>query len=78
MALKMMFVMFRSSSIDSELLQICDWLSVNRLSLNVEKTRYMIFHNYQRVIANEDFPDLNINDKNIVMGRMFQFFRLNH
>ena len=44
--------------INSELLKISDWLTVNKLSLNVDKTKYMIFHNYQRVIANEDIPDL--------------------
>ena len=52
-----------SSQINSELLKISDWLTVNKLSLNVDKTKYMIFHNYQRVIANEDIPDLQINDK---------------
>ena len=53
-----------SSQINSELLKISDWWTVNKLSLNVEKT-FMVFHNYQRVIANEDFPDLMINDKKI-------------
>ena len=38
---------------------------MNKLSLNVEKTKFMIFHNYQRVIANEDIPDLKINDEYI-------------
>ena len=54
-----------SSQINSELLKISDWLTVNKLSLNVEKTKFMVFHNYQRVIANEDIPDLMINDKKI-------------
>ena len=49
----------------SELLKISDCLTVNKLSLNVDKTKYMTFHNYQRVIANEDIPDLQINDKKI-------------
>ena len=48
-----------SSQINSELLKISDWLTVNILSLNVEKTKFMVFHNYQRVRANEDIPDLN-------------------
>ena len=54
-----------SSQINSELLKISDWLKVNKLSLNLDKTKYMIFHNYQRVIANEDIPDLQINDKRL-------------
>ena len=46
-----------SSQINWELLKISDWLTVNKLSLNVEKTKFMVFHNYERVIANEDIPD---------------------
>ena len=65
-----------SSQINSELLKISDWLKVNKLSLNVDKTRYMIFHNYQRVIANEDIPDLQINDKKIERVSCFNFLGL--
>ena len=55
-----------SSQLNSELLKISDWLTVNKLSLNVvDKTKYMIFHNYQRVITNEDIPDLQIYDKKL-------------
>ena len=70
----MMLVMFRH--INSELLKISDWLKVNKLSRNVEKTKYMIFHNYQRVIANEDIPDLQINDKKIEQVSCFNFLGL--
>ena len=65
-----------SSQINSELLKISDWLKVNKLSLNVDKTKYMIFHNYQRVIANEDIPDLQINDKMIERVSCFNFLGL--
>ena len=65
-----------SSQINSELLNISDWLKVNNLSLNVDKTKYMIFHNYQRVIANEDIPDLQINDKKIERVSCFNFLGL--
>ena len=51
-----------SSQINSELLKISDWLTVNKLSFNFEKTKFMFFHNYQKVIANEDIPELMIND----------------
>ena len=44
---------------------------VTNVSLNVEKTKFMIFfHKCQRVIANEVILDLKINDKNI--GLMLQ------
>ena len=65
-----------SSRINSDLLKISDWLTVNKLSLNVEKTKFMIFHNYQRVIANEDIPDLKINDKHIKRVSCFNFLGL--
>ena len=65
-----------SSQINSELLKISDWLTVNKLSLNVEKTKFMVFHNYQRVIANEDIPDLMINDKKIERVSCFNFLGL--
>ena len=54
-----------SSLINSELLKISDWLTVNKLSLHVEKINFMFFYNFQRVIANEDILHLMINDKKI-------------
>ena len=65
-----------SSRINCELLKISDWLKVNKLSLSVEKTKFMIFHNYQRVIANEDIHDLKINDKEIERVSCFNFLGL--
>ena len=35
-----------SIKINNELSNIQEWLNVNKLSLNVNKTKYMIFHNY--------------------------------
>ena len=37
-----------SSSINAELNLIYEWLSLNELSLNVKKTKMMIFHNRQK------------------------------
>ena len=42
------------------LCKISDWLAVNKLSLNVKKTKLMIFHNYQRVISADEIPNLII------------------
>ena len=39
-------------SINGELLKVNDWLVTNRLSLNVNKTKCMIFHNSQKDISN--------------------------
>ncbi len=36
--------------INNELEYICNWLKTNKLSLNVKKTKYMIFHTAQRKV----------------------------
>ena len=41
-----------SSNINSELNDIQEWLSINKLSLNVKKTKYMLFHYRQRNVSN--------------------------
>ena len=65
-----------SSQIYSELLKISDWLTVNKLSHNEDKTKYMIFHNYQGVITNGDIPDLQANDIKIERVLYFNFLGL--
>ena len=44
--------------INDELHKMSDWLSSNRLSLNVKKTKYMLFHTHQK---NIDYIRANIN-----------------
>ena len=45
--------------IDSELDNTNCWLAFNKLSLNISKTKYMIFHtNYKEVVC----PDLKISN----------------
>ena len=34
-----------SAVVNTELKNVCDWLSANRLSLNIKKTKFMVFHN---------------------------------
>ena len=50
-----------STLINSEITKISEWLSVNKLSLNANKTEFMIFHNYQKVMTDSDIPQLEIN-----------------
>ena len=57
--------------INSELNKIADWLAVNKLSLNVRKTKFMIFHCHQRVITENDIPCLMIN--NTLIERVTEF-----
>ena len=42
--------------INAELSKISNWLAVYKLSLNASKTKFMVFHNYQRTLAENDIP----------------------
>ena len=48
--------------INSELDKIADWLAVNKLSLNVQTTKFMIFHYHLRIVTGNDIPRLMINN----------------
>ena len=48
------------TSINSELNKIADWLAANKLSLNFQKTKFMIFHYRQRVMPENDITCLVI------------------
>ena len=56
--------------IDNHISKVCDWLAVNKLSLNVKKTKYIVFHainkNMEGVI-----PEFSING--IIMERVQSF-----
>ena len=62
--------------INSELDKIADWLAVNKLSLNVQKTKFMIFHYHQRIITGNDIPRLMINNTLVEQVTEFNFLGL--
>ena len=64
-----------SRNINDELYCVQEWLNVNRLSLNVSKTKYMIFHHRQRKIDGF-IPDIRINDSPIERVTDFNFLGL--
>ena len=64
-----------SRNINDELSCVQEWLNVNKLSLNVSKTKYMIFHHRQRKI-DEFIPDIRINDSPIERVTDFNFLGL--
>ena len=64
-----------SIKINNELSNIQQWLNINKLSLNVNKTKYMIFHNYQRDI-NSYTPDVRIKNQPIERVTEFNFLGL--
>ena len=64
-----------SKHIDTELGQIQEWLNSNNLTLNVSKTKFMLFHHSQRAIDNL-IPKILINDEQIECVSEFNFLGL--
>ena len=64
-----------STNINKELKNIQIWLEINKLSLNVKKTKFMIFHHKQRNIENL-IPQLNLNEQIIERVTDFDFLGL--
>ena len=64
-----------SSNINLELGNIQEWLNMNMLSLNVQKTKFMIFHNYKRDV-NHFIPEIKINGQPVERVTEFKFLGL--
>ena len=64
-----------SHNINVELNNIQEWLSINKLSLNVKKTKFMIFHYRQRNIDNL-ILDLQISSEKLERVAEFNFLGL--
>ena len=48
-----------------ELLNISDWLRVNKLSANPKKTEFMVIGHQRRINEIDDLPPLELNDSKI-------------
>ena len=59
--------------INNELEKITLWLKMNKLSLNVQKTKFMIFHRKQKQISE---LNIAINDTDIERVKSFNFLSL--
>ena len=59
--------------INGELLKINQWLGANKLSLNVSKTKFMVFHTHIRTVS---YPDLQIIGNKIERVTEFNFLGL--
>ena len=64
------------TDINIELDTICDWLAVNKLSLNASKSNYMIFHHRQKKIKSTSIPILEMNHTLIKQVNEFSFLGL--
>lgn len=60
-------------NINFELEKMSNWLSVNKLSINISKTKYMTFHYHQKPINKIQIPKLLINNENITYVQDFTF-----
>ena len=59
--------------INRELLKVYEWLGANKPSLNVAKTKFMVFHTSNRLIR---YPNLLINGRPIERVTQFNFLGL--
>ena len=64
-----------SANINNELDSISEWLSINKLSLNVKKTKFMLFHFHQHNV-NSFTLKLAINSEPIERVKEFNFLGL--
>ena len=62
-------------NINNELAKVYDWLAVNKLSLNISKTKYVIFHVINKRIEGV-IPDLAINGVPLERVQNFNFLGL--
>ena len=62
-----------SLSINSELGKIYDWLCINKLSLNISKTKFMVFHLPQMKLRTSNIPILQINNNHLERVSVFNF-----
>ena len=58
--------------INHELWKVSKWLAAHKLSLNVGKTKFMVFRMRNKVVS---YPDLQINGNAIERVAQFNFFR---
>ena len=62
-----------SDNVNKELTKVSDWLAVNKLSLNVDKTKFMIFHTKQKQLSHEQIPNIKINNQQVERVKNFKF-----
>ena len=62
-----------SAKINSELIKVCDWLDVNKLSLNAGKTKFLMFRKKNKPLNENDIPKLYIRGTPIARQTEFDF-----
>ena len=49
-------------TINDELIKLTEWLGCNQLSINVNKTKFVLFHLHRKAV---NYPNLSINIENV-------------
>ena len=62
-----------SRRITYELSLVNDWLQINKLSLNVDKTKYMLFYNHQKQVSIYNHLKIDFNGMTIKRTKTFNF-----
>ena len=65
-----------SEEINNTLHELWHWLQINKLQLNVGKSKFMIFHFRQRKLRDEEIPEIKINNTPIQRVSEFNFLGL--
>ena len=60
-------------TINNELDKIFNWFCINKLSINPDKTKFMIFKNKQRIISNDRLPIIRMNNNPIERVQKFLY-----
>ena len=63
-----------TEQMNKELEKIYNWFCINKLSINPDKTKYILFKNKQRLIHNTDIPQLKLNG--ILLEKVSNFLYL--
>ena len=61
------------ATVNSELECINQWFKANKLSLNIEKTKYTLFHKRSAINEISAIPDLKIGSRNIEKTSSIKF-----
>ena len=64
-----------SKNLNLELTKVADWLKLNKLSINIRKSKFMVFHMPQKQV---NIPDIEIENIKIEFADEFDFFRVNN
>ena len=64
------FLPCNEETTNDELMKLTQWLGCNQLSLNVNKTKFMLFHSNRKAV---NYPNLLINNINIESVAEFNF-----